>query len=494
MPRRSLSFALAVAVSALAFVACTTSDGANDTAAGDDAGHGSFEGGESGVEAGDARSDLDAGAADADAHADVDADAGADADADADADTGEPDSCHDGIKNGDESDVDCGGSCVARCGDEKACLAPSDCVAGASCSAGVCLSPNGGGSGTLADPWKLGKVHHLESLRTSSATSFFVLTDDIDLAGHSFSPIALFEGHLDGGGHAIKNWTYSGGVEYGDVGFIERLSDGTLSHLRLENVALTASAGYQVGGLVGSALGAARIHDCHVTGAVTATHDFALFIGGLVGNYANDIQVAICAPLPSIQGLLISNCSADVTLEASSSSAFVTGSGSILGGSGNGQVRAVIADSHAHGSNNVAVNRGGIAGGFTGGFTGLTILRSYSTVMVTSNGNGLAGPHGPYGVVTGSFWDTSASGSSTSDGAATGLDTTTMKTASTYANAGWPTEIWSYVDGSYPALVANPPPPPRSVTCGDGSMAEYEGVCPLRVDNSGVIDGPDCPP
>jgi hypothetical protein len=46
-------------------------------------------------------------------------------------------SCTDGIKNGDESDVDCGGDC-SPCQLNKACRAHSDC-ASAHCIDGKCL-------------------------------------------------------------------------------------------------------------------------------------------------------------------------------------------------------------------------------------------------------------------------------------------------------------------------------------------------------------------
>ncbi len=46
--------------------------------------------------------------------------------------------CNDSAKNGDESDTDCGGSCSA-CADGKACYAPTDCVSG-KCEGGVCVS------------------------------------------------------------------------------------------------------------------------------------------------------------------------------------------------------------------------------------------------------------------------------------------------------------------------------------------------------------------
>ena len=36
-------------------------------------------------------------------------------------------SCTDGVKNGDETDVDCGGSCTTKCGSSKSCLTDNDC-------------------------------------------------------------------------------------------------------------------------------------------------------------------------------------------------------------------------------------------------------------------------------------------------------------------------------------------------------------------------------
>jgi hypothetical protein len=46
--------------------------------------------------------------------------------------------CSDGIKNGSESDVDCGGSCP-RCANGRTCLSRNDCASGL-CSGGTCGS------------------------------------------------------------------------------------------------------------------------------------------------------------------------------------------------------------------------------------------------------------------------------------------------------------------------------------------------------------------
>jgi hypothetical protein len=45
--------------------------------------------------------------------------------------------CTDTVKNGSETDVDCGGSCGATCANGKSCLVNGDCVSG-NCSSGVC--------------------------------------------------------------------------------------------------------------------------------------------------------------------------------------------------------------------------------------------------------------------------------------------------------------------------------------------------------------------
>jgi len=51
-----------------------------------------------------------------------------------------PATCTDGLRNGDETDVDCGGPSCGGCGDELACAGGTDC-ASTFCSAGACVSP-----------------------------------------------------------------------------------------------------------------------------------------------------------------------------------------------------------------------------------------------------------------------------------------------------------------------------------------------------------------
>jgi hypothetical protein len=51
--------------------------------------------------------------------------------------------CNDSIKDGNETDIDCGGNpstCATRCAQGKKCTAPSDCASGLSCADGVCCN------------------------------------------------------------------------------------------------------------------------------------------------------------------------------------------------------------------------------------------------------------------------------------------------------------------------------------------------------------------
>ena len=52
-----------------------------------------------------------------------------------------PPTCTDAVKNGDETDVDCGGSTCAPCAAAKKCAGAADCQSGV-CAAGVCAAPS----------------------------------------------------------------------------------------------------------------------------------------------------------------------------------------------------------------------------------------------------------------------------------------------------------------------------------------------------------------
>ena len=65
--------------------------------------------------------------------------------------------CSDGLRNGNETDVDCGGSCGSTCGIGKICSSNPDCSSG-NCSAGVCAAPL---CNTATDPNNCGTCGHV---------------------------------------------------------------------------------------------------------------------------------------------------------------------------------------------------------------------------------------------------------------------------------------------------------------------------------------------
>ena len=46
--------------------------------------------------------------------------------------------CDDGLRNGDETDVDCGGSCATKCGKKAACSVDEDCLGSLYCRDATC--------------------------------------------------------------------------------------------------------------------------------------------------------------------------------------------------------------------------------------------------------------------------------------------------------------------------------------------------------------------
>ncbi|MRG91259.1 hypothetical protein [Polyangium spumosum] len=62
-------------------------------------------------------------------------------------------SCFDGVKNGGEGDVDCGGICADKCGTNQSCNVPADCTSGV-CTGNKCIAPScsdGVANGTETD-------------------------------------------------------------------------------------------------------------------------------------------------------------------------------------------------------------------------------------------------------------------------------------------------------------------------------------------------------
>lgn len=91
------------------------------------------------------------------------------------------------------------------------------------CSDGVANVPMAGGDGSENNPFQVATAAQLESIQDKPDSLYYVLVNDIDLAGIEWTPMVYFSGVLDGQGHSIKNMTIT---EWSNL----CLDTGTRSH------------------------------------------------------------------------------------------------------------------------------------------------------------------------------------------------------------------------------------------------------------------------
>lgn len=93
-----------------------------------------------------------------------------------------PPRCDDALRNGTETDVDCGGECFARCAVDQRCASDADCMF-AACAAGVCAAPEDG-------PEPTGPVSRIID---PGGSTFEVVTDERVAIAFAFPPGAVNE-------------------------------------------------------------------------------------------------------------------------------------------------------------------------------------------------------------------------------------------------------------------------------------------------------------
>jgi translation elongation factor P/translation initiation factor 5A len=287
-----------------------------------------------------------------------------------------------------------------------------------------------GGTGTESDPYQIADGAQLAYLASevnkgqTYENSYFVLTADIDLANHDWTPIGnsfsdalfgrtdyrLFAGNLDGKGHAIFNisiGTESTPLE-SDVFGLFGATGGKLSNLNLDGVTICGIAknvsGYVIG-LAGALAGSASgpIENCHVTNLSMAMNTpdsgmaAAYWIGGLVGALDGSQHIEECSASGTIKersgkgsigGLIgelgraakITYSHADVALGVKPDYYGGADVGGLIGkGNGNKDPETVISNCYATGN----VTGGAYSGGFAGSLWGLNIKNCYATGAVT---------------------------------------------------------------------------------------------------------------
>jgi hypothetical protein len=290
------------------------------------------------------------------------------------------------------------------------------------------------GSGTASDPYLISSKADLLAMAADreNYNKYFKLTADIDLAGEVFTSSVIappvnpvgspdwsygggrglgFNGSFDGDGHVIRNLTINDPVGLW-VGLFGQITGyglnpiGVVKNLGLENCNINGAriSGHGlVGGICGDNYGG-TIENCYVTGSISGQG----YVGGICGdNYGAKVRNSY------------SLCSI---------SAYWRG-----GGLCGRNYEGTIENCYAAGAVSGSVDIGGLTGNNNYG----------GSVSTTLN----------------SFWDTQASGRTTSAGG-TGKSTAQMKTQSTFSAAGWDfssSGIWrmSAADtdsGGYPVL------------------------------------------
>ena len=287
-----------------------------------------------------------------------------------------------------------------------------------------------GGSGTGNDPYQIADGAQLAYLASevnkgqTYENSYFVLTADIDLVNHDWTPIgnsfsdallggkdySLFAGNFDGKGHTISNisiGTESTPLE-SDVFGLFGATGGKISNLNLDGVTICGIAknvsGYIIG-LAGALAGSASgpIENCHVTNLnmTMNTPDsgmaVAYWIGGLVGALDGSQHIEECSASGTIKelsgkgsigGLIgelgkaakITYSHAGVALDVKSDYYGGANVGGLIGkGNGKNDPETVISNCYATGN----VTGGAYSGGFAGSLYGLNIKNCYATGEVT---------------------------------------------------------------------------------------------------------------
>ena len=286
-----------------------------------------------------------------------------------------------------------------------------------------------GGTGTESDPYQIADGAQLAYLASEVnkgqpyENACFVLTKDIDLGNHDWTPIgnsfsdalfggtdySVFAGNLDGKGHTVSNisiGTESAPLE-SDVFGLFGVAGGKLSNLNLDGVTIYGTAkkvsGYVIG-LAGALSGSASgpVENCHVVNLsmTVSTPDSgraaAYWIGGLVGaldgQYIDECSVSgritEKSGKGSIGGLIgelgraakITYSHADVALDVKPDYYGGANVGGLIGkGNGEKDPETVISNCYATGN----VVGGAYSGGFAGSLWGLNIKNCYATGDVT---------------------------------------------------------------------------------------------------------------
>jgi len=325
-----------------------------------------------------------------------------------------------------------------------------------------------GGAGTSGDPYKIATTADLIELSKTSTdwasgkyfiqTAYISFDDNEQLVDWDndgtanwdtedqlgFSPIGFstnFSGNYDGQSYTITNLfiNRSASSLIGLFGFIK---GATISNIGLLNVNITGQS--YAGGLAGrSETTGSTINNCFTTGTVTASSDY---IGGLIGysaytNITNSYSTCNVSGNLCVGGFAGNNVTSTASIKYSYSTGSVTGNTAVGGFVGGNSTFSTVSNCYSLGnvtrSSGTDVNIGGFVGdNYYGSITNGFSIGKVIYGSTTQTNKGFVGSLNA-GTTTNCFWDTDVSGSSTSEGTATGKTTSQMKTEATFTGASW---------------------------------------------------------
>jgi hypothetical protein len=284
----------------------------------------------------------------------------------------------------------------------------------------------------------------------------YIVVNDIDASGtvnwnngQGFKSIGEFgnefTGSFDGQNHTISNLSINRLDD--DVGLFGRIgAGGEVKNVGVINVNINGGT-YYVGGLVGTNEG--TVSNSYSTGNVTGNN----LVGGLVGEndngtVSNSYSTGNVTGNNMVSGLVGRNSG---TVSNSYSTGNVTGESDVGGLAGRNY--GTVSNSYSTGN---VTGESGVGGLVGSNYNGGTVSNSYSTGNVTGADyvGGLVGDNYD-GTVSNSYWDTEATGQSSSAGLpdSNGLTTSQMQGSSASSNMNFEfTSTWSTVTGDYPEL------------------------------------------
>ncbi len=327
------------------------------------------------------------------------------------------------------------------------------------------------GDGSESNPYQISNPSELQAMEDDLDANY-VLVSDIDASdtaqfnnGTGFDPVGSFTGSFDGDNHTITGLTIDRPDESG-VGLFEE-SSGVLSNVSLTSVDVTGDA--DVGGLVGDTNTNGIVRNARVSGSVTGGDNVGGLVGDADGTITNSTASVSVTATEDVGGLVGDNDQNGIIKRVAASGS-VTGSEFATGGlvgDNDGTITNARASSVVNGTT--------VVGGIVGRNAGGTIRGTFAVGSVTGTDDvgGLAGQNQDGASVGQSYFDTEATGQSTSAGGATGLTTVQMQGTAAAKNMNLAFGAsWQTVSGDYPELIAlsmsdsdadSDPPQTRSV-------------------------------